>query len=67
MNIFDMAMEVTQKQNGDIKDFVSNALKIRRYIDKNPKKVYYIFNEDKITEEERKYISPYQIKRRRRK
>jgi DNA topoisomerase IB len=57
MNIFDMAIEVTIRQGGEDKDVFENALKIRRFFDKNPKFVKTLF-EDKLSlnDSEQRYL-----------
>jgi hypothetical protein len=57
MNIFDMAIEVTIRQGCNETEVFENALKIRRFFDKNPKFVKTLF-EDKqsLNDNEQRYL-----------
>jgi len=57
MNIFEMAINVTIKQGGSEVNFIDNAIKIRKFLDKKPKLVKALYkSDDKLKEGEKRYI-----------
>jgi len=55
MNIFDLAIDLTIKQDGTGKDFVENALKIRQFIDTRPKFTKMLF-ESELSDTKQRYM-----------
>ena len=54
MDIFELARIITDRNDGTVKDLIDNAIKIRNFIDHNPKYVKYLLEGKAISKEAKK-------------
>jgi len=57
MNIFELARIITERQGGSMVDLIDNAVKIRNFLDLNPKFIEYLSTDKKsLNSSQKRYL-----------